>query len=108
MDVVGYPLAREGVYAPGRPAFLVHTKQEVSNIVGGPPTFVSWVLKTESKKSNFGTRPSSDYEIISHMCMHTTSKVLYKSYIDICMSQNYNSRVREQFAFWHFHFNRSN
>ena len=29
-----YPLAREGVYAPGRPAFLAHTKQKVSNIVG--------------------------------------------------------------------------
>ena len=29
-----YPLAREGVYAPGGPAFLSHTKQKVSNIVG--------------------------------------------------------------------------
>ena len=25
---------REGVYAPGGPAFLAHTKQKVSNIVG--------------------------------------------------------------------------
>ena len=27
-------MAREGVYAPGGPAFLAHTKQKVSNIVG--------------------------------------------------------------------------
>ena len=33
-DVVRYPLAREGVYAPGGPAFLAHTKQKVSYIVG--------------------------------------------------------------------------
>ena len=26
--------AREGVYAPGGPAYLAHTKQNVSNIVG--------------------------------------------------------------------------
>ena len=29
-----YPLAKEGVYAPGGPVFLAHTKQKVSNIVG--------------------------------------------------------------------------
>ena len=29
-----YPLVREGVYAPGVHAFLAHTKQKVSNIVG--------------------------------------------------------------------------
>ena len=28
-----YPLAREGVTAPGGPAFLAHTKQKVNNIV---------------------------------------------------------------------------
>ena len=33
-DVVSYPLVREGVYGPGGPAFLAHTKQKVSNIVG--------------------------------------------------------------------------
>ena len=33
-DLVRYPLAREGVYAPGGPAFLAHTKQKVINIVG--------------------------------------------------------------------------
>ena len=29
-----YPLAREGVNAPGGHALLAHTKQKVSNIVG--------------------------------------------------------------------------
>ena len=29
-----YPLAREGVYAPGGPPFLAHARQRVSNIVG--------------------------------------------------------------------------
>ena len=29
-----YPLAMEGVHAPGGPACLAHTKQKVSNIVG--------------------------------------------------------------------------
>ena len=33
-DLLRYPLAREGVYAPGGPAFLAHTKQKVSIIVG--------------------------------------------------------------------------
>ena len=33
-DLLRYLLAREGVYAPGWPAFLAHTKQKVSNIVG--------------------------------------------------------------------------
>ena len=32
--VVRYLLVREGVHAPGGPAFLAHTKQKVSNIVG--------------------------------------------------------------------------
>ena len=32
-DLLRYPLAREGVYAPVRPAFLAHTKEKVSNIV---------------------------------------------------------------------------
>ena len=32
-DLLRYPLGREGVYAPGGPAFLAHTKQKVSNIV---------------------------------------------------------------------------
>ena len=27
-------MGKEGVYAPGGPAFLAHTKQKVSNIVG--------------------------------------------------------------------------
>ena len=29
-----YPLAREGVYTPGGPAFLAHAKQKVSYIIG--------------------------------------------------------------------------
>ena len=29
-----YPLAREGVYAPGGPAFLAHALQKISTIVG--------------------------------------------------------------------------
>ena len=33
-DLVRYPLAREGVYAPGGPAFLAHAMQRVSYIVG--------------------------------------------------------------------------
>ena len=33
-DLLRYPLAREGVYAPGVHAFLAHTKQKISNIVG--------------------------------------------------------------------------
>ena len=33
-DLLRYPLAREGVYAPGGPAFLAHAMQRVSNIVG--------------------------------------------------------------------------
>ena len=33
-DLLMYPLAREGVYGPGVHAFLAHTKQKVSNIVG--------------------------------------------------------------------------
>ena len=32
-DLLRHPLDREGVYAPGGPAFLAHTKQKV-NIVG--------------------------------------------------------------------------
>ena len=32
-DLLRYPLAREGVWAPVGPAFLAHTKQKVSNIV---------------------------------------------------------------------------
>ena len=31
---VRYPLAREGVSAPGRPLFLAHAMQRVINIVG--------------------------------------------------------------------------
>ena len=31
-DLLRYPLAREGVYAPGGPAFLAHTKEKVNNI----------------------------------------------------------------------------
>ena len=34
LTVNRYPLAREGVYSPGGHAFLAHTKQKVSNIVG--------------------------------------------------------------------------
>ena len=33
-DLLRYPLGREGVYGPGVHAFLAHTKQKVSNIVG--------------------------------------------------------------------------
>ena len=33
-DLVRYPLAREGVYGPGGPTFLAHTKQKVNNILG--------------------------------------------------------------------------
>ena len=33
-DLLRYPLAREGVYAPDGPAFLAHARQRVSNIVG--------------------------------------------------------------------------
>ena len=33
-DLLRYPLARDGVYAPVGPVFLAHTKQKVSNIVG--------------------------------------------------------------------------
>ena len=33
-DLLRYPLAMEGVYAPGGPVFLAHTKQKVNNIVG--------------------------------------------------------------------------
>ena len=29
-----YPLARQGVFAPGGPDFLAHTRQRFSNIVG--------------------------------------------------------------------------
>ena len=36
-DLLRYPLAREGVYTPVGPAFLAHTKQKVSNIVGLRP-----------------------------------------------------------------------
>ena len=32
-DLLRLPLAKEGVYAPGGPAFLAHTKEKVSNIV---------------------------------------------------------------------------
>ena len=34
LDLLRYPLAREGVYAPGGPALIAHTKQKVINIVG--------------------------------------------------------------------------
>ena len=33
-DLLRYPLGREGVYGPSVHAFLAHTKQKVSNIVG--------------------------------------------------------------------------
>ena len=33
-DLLRYPLAREGVYGQAGLAFLAHTKQKVSNIVG--------------------------------------------------------------------------
>ena len=33
-DLMRYPLGREGVYAPGGPAFLVHTEQKVNNNLG--------------------------------------------------------------------------
>ena len=33
-DLLRYLLAREDVYVPGRPTFLAHIKQKVSNIVG--------------------------------------------------------------------------
>ena len=36
-DLLRYLLARKGVYAPGGPAFLAHTKQKVTNIVGLRP-----------------------------------------------------------------------
>ena len=36
-DLLRYPMAREGVYGPGRHAFLAHTKKKVINIVGLRP-----------------------------------------------------------------------
>ena len=33
-DLLRYPLAREGVYAPVRPALLAHSMQRVGYIVG--------------------------------------------------------------------------
>ena len=33
-DLLWYLLAREGVYAPGRPALLAHAMQKISYIVG--------------------------------------------------------------------------
>ena len=33
-DLLRYPLAREGVYAPGGPDFLAHAMQRVNYIVG--------------------------------------------------------------------------
>ena len=42
-----YPLAREGVYAPGGSAFLAHTKQRVGNIVGLTALLLAFFLGYE-------------------------------------------------------------
>ena len=46
-DLLRYPLAREGVYAPVGPAFLAHTKKKVSNIVSQTALRLAFVMGFE-------------------------------------------------------------
>ena len=46
-DLLRYPLAREGVYAPGGPALLAHTKEKVNNIVSLTAPWLAFFMEHE-------------------------------------------------------------